>query len=141
MTNTVPMHETMGKLIKIPAEEFGFHCYHELPPEIKKNNPRYIFKLDCLEDIKDEITWGWGDGNYLNMFEIIKEGIDSVEKEAKTGRFTSSIKIYCDKDGSDYPNIDLDFMCFEVPDNSHYNFVYVCYYVSELEEDDDYDEE
>ena len=131
-----PVHKVEGVKIEIPAEPRGFYLYYELPAEIKEKSPRYIFKLNSFDELTDQITWGWGDDNLKNHFEIIKECIDIVEKEAEDGRFYFSFDIECDRE-FDTPFLDFYFTHFEVADNPMSNFVYVCYDIGELMEDDD----
>lgn len=133
-----PVRKVKGETIRIPAEECNaFHVYHELPEDIKNSTTQYIFKLVGLEDITDELYWGWGDDDVMNLFEIMKTAIEYVEEESKESRFYDNMIIEFDRCGFDTPNLCLEFSHFEVSEEPAHPFVYVCYEFAYLDDEED----
>lgn len=138
LCNLYKMKEMKGVETREPAEEgMGFYTSYELPEDIKKNVCGYVFKLVNLEDLVDEMLWGWGDDEHCNLFEFMKRGIDMVEEDAKTGVFCGSPVLYLSKAGFDYPYAMLSFSHFEVQEDTIAPFVYVCYQLDLIDDDDE----
>lgn len=137
MKNCYPTTAVKGIETSVPAECGGNYLYYELPEEIKRKVTRYIFKLNSIEEMTDELYWGWGDDDNRNLFEIIQICNRRVEEDTSTGRFTFSFSVDCDRENTMYPYVDFIFSHFEVCDAPMHPFAYVCYDFIELCDGDD----